>query len=158
MCFFMIYMQTQHEIMTARFLKKYSFWLKNLVKNKLNIILINRWSSSTIYISFHAFYLISWQRSFTLYGWFFDYYFIKILWINEKIPFWITKRGQNSKIISLFESLELDYITILPLLFTWIRFGTIYSQKRIFLYCFMHKRWKITKYRFGLQKGVKIQK
>ena len=153
----MKYMQTQHEIMTVRFLKKYNFWLQIMVKNKLNIILINRWSSSTIHIWFHAFYLISWQRSFTLYGWFFEYFFIKILWINEKIQFWITKRGQNSKIISFFESL-VDCITVLPLLFTSIRFGRIYSQKRIFLYCFMHKSWKITKYRFGLQKGVKIQK
>ena len=74
---------------------------------------------------------------------------------NHKIPFWITKRGQNSKIIWLFESLEVDYITILPLLFTSIHFGRIYSQKRIFLYCFMHKSWKITKYIFWLQKVVK---
>ena len=85
----------------------------------------------------------------------FEYYFIRILWMNEKIPFWITKRDQNSKIISLFESLEVDYTTILLLLFTSIHFGRIYSQKRIFLCCFMHKSWKTTKYIFWLQKVVK---
>ena len=51
--------------------------------------------------------------------------------------------------------MEVDYITILPLLFTLIHFGRIYRQKRIFLYCFMHKNWKTTKYIFWLQKVVK---
>ena len=121
----------------------------------LSLIFTNLFNQKLYFLINLAVFISCWVCMYIMKKHIFLYCFMHKSWKNHKIPFWITKRGQNSKIIWLFESLEVDYITILPLLFISIHFGRICSQKRIFLYCFMHKSWKTTKYIFWLQKVVK---
>ena len=45
-----------------------------------------------------------------------------------------------------------------PLFSVYILFWNMYNENLTFLERFMRKNWKITKYRFLLQKGFKIQK
>ena len=108
-----------------------------------NLYSLSRFLSNFLAEEFHIVWMIFWVLF---------YRDIIDKWKNTVLDY---KRGQNSEIISIFEILEVDYISILPLIFTSIPFGRIYSQKRIFLYCFMHKSWKTTKYIFWLQKVVK---
>ena len=76
---------------------------------------------------------------------------------NEKIPFWVTKSGQNENWIIFFESLDQNYIRRICDYFLhilcWVE---VRAKCRIFLTVLCINDQKTTKYRFGLQKGVKF--
>ena len=113
-------------------------------------------SSEAIHINFSTnLYRILWQGGFTLNRLFFVLFSREITKKSENTVFGY-KTKKNSKKILLLKTLEVDYITIPPFFLTTSHFGRIYSQKHIFLYRFMHKSWKNTKYIFWLQKVVKI--
>ena len=67
----------------------------------------------------------------------------------------VYKKGSKFKNNMTFRKFGGWWYNNSALLFTWIHFGRIYNQKRIFPCCFMHKSWKTTKYIFWLQKVVK---
>ena len=79
--------------------------------------------------------------------------------VEKEIQFLVTKRGWTWKRISFLKSLNVNFLAMLWFSITWNQFWRIQREKQwkyIFLWYFMKKIRKTRKYRFWLQKVVKI--
>ena len=85
------------------------------------------------YKQFPLLHHVHWVVGFTLNEVFYVMFCAVKLEKKKKIPFLITKRGQNSKSVSFLKTLDVNCMEVLTLSFTSTHFGRIYSQKSIFL-------------------------
>ena len=121
----------------------------------LSLFFTNLFNQKVYFLMNLAVFISCWVCMYIMNKHIFLYCFTHKSWKITKYRFGLQKGVEIQKIIWIFEGLKVEYITILPFLFTSIHFGRICNQKRTFLCCFMHKCWKTTQCIFWLQKVVK---